>query len=116
MLKKSTHPYHEEDDQAEDEQGISKPLSKDERKDKRASGDLENDPYDKDSLEEMREDDEVDDWEEGFMEGATGKGSGANCPACGKALPAPNRVVEKMVDGEVMLFCSAHCASQGPSQ
>ena len=111
MPKKSIHPYHEEDAEADDEQGIKKPLSREEKSQAMSDGTVDKEPYDEEGREALRDDDEIDDWEEGFMAGATGKGSKASCANCGKPLPPKNRLVEKMVDGEVEFYCCSDCAA-----
>lgn len=108
MPKKSTHPEHEED---VEEQGIKKPLSSEEKRLAMSRGESDEEPYDEEGREALREDDEMADWEEGFMEGATGKGSHAACARCGRPLPPKDKVVEKMVDGEVEFYCSDRCAN-----
>lgn len=47
--------------------------SEDEVKAKIKSGEKEEDVYTSEGREEMREEDELDDWEEGYVEGAEGK-------------------------------------------
>lgn len=115
MPKRSTHPEHEEDTYPDEEQGILKRPSPDQRRLQIGSGEAEKDVYEDEDLEELREDDEVDDWEEGFMEGAKGKGGLANCAHCDKPLPAKAKVVEKVIDDERFFFCSPQCAGKGPA-
>jgi len=55
--------------------------------------------------EKLKEDDELDDWEEGFMEGAEGRGEQNSCAECGKLLGEEN-VFEREFDGEIKWFCS----------
>lgn len=111
MPKKLILPNHEDDTQADEEQGIKKPLSEDEKQQAMSEGTKDEEPYDEAGREALRDDDEIEDWEEGFMEGAQGKGSHAACENCGKPLPKKSKVVEKMVDGEVEFYCSSDCAS-----
>ncbi len=68
------------------------------------------DVYDPHSLEELKEDDEISTWEEGFMEGAHAEGEGAKCRTCGKVLV--DGAVEEEFHGEVCRFCSDKCAEE----
>ena len=114
MPKKSTHPEHEEDAYPHTEQGILPPTSSEDRRLAMSQGEKDEEVYDNDGIEAMRDDDEIDDWEAGFMEGAHGKGQKANCAHCDKPLPSKAKVIEKSVDGELMAFCSSGCAGKGP--
>jgi len=57
--------------------------------------------------EKLREDAEIEDWEEGFMEGAEGRGEQHCCAECGKNLgDEETEVFEREFDGEIKWFCS----------
>ncbi|MFH1849824.1 MAG: hypothetical protein ABH879_06585 [archaeon] len=68
--------------------------------------------YTEEGRESLVEDDEIEPWEEGFMEGACGKGHGAKCETCGKIFIGPEDVVETEIQGEVRRFCSQECADK----
>jgi hypothetical protein len=70
----------------------------------------EEDIYSEGGREELVEDDEIEPWEQGFMQGAEGGGQGAKCRKCGK--PLVDDVVEKEIDGENYRFCSEECAKK----
>lgn len=57
--------------------------------------------------EKLREDGEIDDREEGFMEGAEGRGELNCCSECGKNLGEDKEnIFEREFDGEIKWFCS----------
>lgn len=64
--------------------------------------------------EELREDDEVADWEEGFAAGASDPEL-AHCAHCGKVLSQDKaKIVERKLQGEKEVqFCSDKCAAAG---
>jgi len=68
--------------------------------------------YSEEGREALVEDDEIEPWEEGFMEGADSGGKGAKCRKCGKILEEMDDVVEKEIDGELYRFCSDECAEK----
>ena len=63
--------------------------------------------------EELREDDEVADWEEGFAEGAEAPEL-AHCAQCKKVLSNdPHKVIERKIKDTEFQFCSDKCAAMG---
>lgn len=63
--------------------------------------------------EKMLEDDEIEPWEEGFMEGAEGGGEKAKCANCGKVLEQDSmNIIEKEIDNELKWFCSEDCVEK----
>lgn len=58
--------------------------------------------------EVLEEDDELDTWEEGFMEGAEDDGEQGKCANCGAAL-LDYKTVETKIDGKTYWFCSNKC-------
>ena len=68
----------------------------------------EEDVYDKDSREEMVDNDEMSPKEAAFMEGAEGDGQKGKCRNCGKALLNYD-TIEKEIKDEVCWFCSDDC-------
>jgi len=74
-------------------------------------GTKEEEVYREAGREKLKEDDELEDWEEGFMEGAEGRGEQHCCAECGKLLgEEKTEVVEREFDGEIKWFCSAEHA------
>jgi hypothetical protein len=66
------------------------------------------DIYDRTSRQEMVDDDELETWEAGFMEGAEKGGQKAKCATCGKVL-AKEKTVEKKFNSKLVWFCSNSC-------
>ncbi|MBI4448755.1 hypothetical protein HY641_01875 [Candidatus Woesearchaeota archaeon] len=87
--------------------------SKDDEELKMHLGEEDKDIYNEDGAEELREDDEIDDWEEGFMEGASGMGKGPFCAHCGEELSDSKKCVEQIINGKHVTFCGDACASKG---
>ncbi len=84
-------------------------------------GDKEADVYTEEGREELTVDEgELAPWEEGFSEGAEGRGKEGNCAHCGKVLgdreEKAKNVIEREYRGELMLFCSEKCAKSGPKE
>ena len=67
--------------------------------------------YSEKGREKLVEGDEIEPWEEGFMEGADSDGQQAKCRKCGKALLGTD-IVEKEVNEELCWFCSDECAAK----
>lgn len=96
------------------EQGILKEESPEEKEMDMETGEKDEDVYTEGGREKLSEDDEVDAWEEGFMEGAEGRGELAKCAHCGKVLSQSKRkIIEREIDDELYLFCSPECAEKG---
>lgn len=113
MPKKSSHPNHEEEVFPDEVQGIVPRKAPELRRQAMSKGEEDEDAYDDEGLEALREDDEIEDWEEGFMKGAKGKGQMATCAHCDAVLQSKSKMIEKMVDGSLTFFCSLKCASKG---
>ncbi len=73
------------------------------------------DVYTPEGREELEEDEgEIEPWEEGFMEGAEGRGNLGDCAFCEKPLSdEKGLVIEKRIKGKLSRFCSEKCASAG---
>ena len=76
----------------------------------RETGRRDEDIYDEEGREGLLEDDEIEPWEQGFMEGAEGGGQDAKCRQCGRVLMGPEDTVEKRIKGHLLLFCSELCS------
>lgn len=68
--------------------------------------DKELEVYDEEAREDLEESDEIDELEEGFMEGYENDNL-AECASCKKILEEES--VEKEIDGELYRFCSEKC-------
>lgn len=75
-------------------------------------GEAEETVYDSAGRNELVEDDEIDPWEEGFMEGAEKDGQRGKCAYCGGALVDRENVYEKTVEGERRYYCSSEHAEK----
>lgn len=67
--------------------------------------------YSEKGREKLVEGDEIEPWEEGFMEGADEDGKQAKCRKCGKPLLGMD-LVEREIDGELCWFCCDMCANK----
>lgn len=63
------------------------------------------DIYSEEGREELMEEDELEPWEEGFVEGEVDEGQKAKCRKCGKIL-AVDHTVEREIGAEIEWFCS----------
>ncbi len=109
MVRKDTDEYV-----PADEQGILEKKTSEEKQLAMETGEKDEDVYSEEGREELVEDDEIDAWEEGFSEGAAGKGGLALCACCEKVLnQSKKKLIERMIDGKLFLFCSQECAQKG---
>ena len=69
----------------------------------------EDDVYSEKGLEELEESDEINELEEGFMEGYEEGEHQAKCANCKKVLVGED-FIEEELDGENYRFCSEECA------
>ena len=88
-----------------EEQGIEKEKTPEEIEQEMDQGEKEADVYSNEGRENLTEDGEMSADEEGFMEGAEGRGQKQCCSECGDLLGEDN-VVEREVNGEIKWFCS----------
>ncbi len=70
------------------------------------SGELEENVYSDVGRKKLVEDDELEQWEEGFSMGAEEGGRDAKCRYCGKILISKEETYERKIDGELCFFCS----------
>ncbi len=71
------------------------------------TGERDQEVYSEEGRESLVEDDEMEPWEEGFMEGAEGRGEQHCCAECGKLLGEDeSSIYERKFDGEIKWFCS----------
>ncbi len=103
-----------EKDYASEEQGILPEETSSEEELEMETGEKDADVYTKEGREELAENDELEPFEEGFMEGEEGRGKDAKCACCGKVLSQnKTKVTEMEIDGELYFFCSERCAKKG---
>ena len=77
------------------------------------SGKKDEEVYTEEGREKLVEDAEISSSEEGFMEGAEGRGEQASCAYCGKALGEDEKnIYEREFDGEIKWFCSEEHAQK----
>ncbi len=89
------------------------PETSEETKQEMESGEREEDIYVEEGREKLIEDAEISAWEEGFMEGASGRGQLHCCAYCGKLLGQdPSTIYEREFDGKILFFCSAEHAQK----
>ncbi len=79
------------------------------------AGEHDADVYTEEGREELTVDEgEIAPWEEGFAEGASGKGKNAVCAQCSAVLgDRDESVVERVYKGVLLFFCSEKCAKAG---
>ncbi|MBT5022914.1 hypothetical protein HON01_08845, partial [Candidatus Woesearchaeota archaeon] len=87
-------------------------LTEDEKKLEMDEGKKDEDVYDKEGLEQLREDDEIETWEEGFAEGANEDGQLGKCANCGQPLMGTEDVIETKINDEIKRFCSRFCVDE----
>jgi hypothetical protein len=79
------------------------------------TGEQDEEVYTEAGRDELVENDEIDTWEEGFMEGAEGRGQMTSCARCGKLLgQGKTKIFGRKINGKKMLFCSKEHAEKGP--
>ena len=82
-----------------------------------AAGERDADVYTEEGREVLREESAIEDWEEGWVEGAEEKGELGVCARCGKPLSQKDEeIVEREIDHEIYFFCSNECAEKGPKK
>lgn len=63
--------------------------------------------YSEEGREKLVEEDEIEGWEEGFMEGADMDGQLGKCANCGDMIN--ERCEEKEIEGKLRRFCCKSC-------
>lgn len=102
----------EEDLYPSEEQGILPDEDNDTIKSKIRMGNLDEDIYSAAGREELEEEDELDQWEEGFMEGASGPGQLAKDALTGEPLMGIRDVVEIEIDSKMYRFVNEENAKK----
>lgn len=104
-LKKKSKEDQEVEVFADAEQGILLEETADEKKMKMKLGEEDEDIYTPEGQEEEVEEDEIEPWEEGFMQGASGAGQLGKDALTGKPLVGRN-VIETEIGGKLYRFAT----------
>ncbi len=106
--KKKTKKGKEEEEDVqlypEEEQGILPDEKPEERRTKMIQGEEDEDPYTGEGRDLLEEDDEIQPWEEGFLEGAAGPGQLSKDALTGEPLKDVEEVIEAEIDGKSYRF------------
>lgn len=82
-------------------------MEKEEIEKEMEEGKKDEDVYSEEGREKLTEDSEIEPSEEGFMEGAEGRGKKNCCAECGKLLnEEKDKIVEREFEDEIKWFCS----------
>ncbi|HLD01204.1 MAG TPA: hypothetical protein VJC39_05675 [Candidatus Nanoarchaeia archaeon] len=116
-MKKKTertvdHSKEEEDVYPAEEQGIEEDLNSEDTEEAMEHGEVDEDVYSEEGLEKLEEDDEIDPWEEGFMEGASKAGQLGKDALTGELLMDVEDVVEAEINGKMYRFVSEENADK----
>lgn len=77
------------------------------------AGERAEDVYSEEGREKLVDDDEIEPWEEAFMEGAEGRGGQTSCRQCGRLLSTNKaNVVERKIGTDDLWFCCNECAEK----
>lgn len=112
MKKKASKPRISKSDEEEvkvypdEEQGILPQKTPEEKKASIQHGEEDEDIYEEEGREVQLEEDEIEPWEEGFMEGAAGPGQLGKDALTGEPLRNVEDVVEAVIDGKLYRFAS----------
>lgn len=109
--KKIIKEEKEERDYPEEEQGILPEETSEEIKEEMKKGEKEEDVYTKEGLEELEEEDEIEPWEEGFMEGAKEGGQLGKDALTGEPLMG-EETVELEIEGKLYRFVNKENAEK----
>lgn len=112
MAKKKAKVEEEKySDEKEDFQSGEEDETSDEKTLHMRTGKDEKDVYSHEGREELIEENEIEDWEEGFAEGAEGVGHEGHCMNCKKMLDEDS-TFEAVMNKKKYLFCSEKCLIQ----
>ncbi|MBU0470903.1 MAG: hypothetical protein KKA62_00370 [Nanoarchaeota archaeon] len=106
--KKEKENYSEEEPELypAEEQGITSKETSEQKEEAMEHGLEDEDIYSSEGREKQEEDDEIDSWEEGFMEGASQAGQLGKDALTGEPLMDVDDVVESEIDGKIYRFVS----------
>ena len=95
-----------------EEQGILPEETSEEKKQAMEHGEEDEDIYSKEGREKLEEDDEIETWEEGFMEGASQTGQLGKDALTGEPLLDIEDVVEAVINGKTYRFVNEENAQK----
>ncbi|MBR9683547.1 hypothetical protein GOV03_03325 [Candidatus Woesearchaeota archaeon] len=114
MTKKDKKKNEEEEEVKAfpaEEQGILPKETSEEISEDMASGEKEADVYSEEGRKDLAEDGEIENWEEGFMEGASGGGQLGKDALTGEPLMGAE-TVELLIDGKKYRFVNSENAEK----
>ncbi|MEK6939911.1 MAG: hypothetical protein AABX31_04235 [Nanoarchaeota archaeon] len=100
------HTKEEDDVYPAEEQGILPDETSEEHELAMDLGDEDEDIYTEEGRKKLEENDEIEPWEEGVMEGAAGIGQLGKDAFSGKAITDADEVIEMELDGKLYRFIS----------
>ena len=110
--KEKLHNPREEEIYPDEEQGILKDKTKEQTEEEMQEGELDKDIYTEEGQELLEADDEIQPWEEGFIEGASGPGQLGKDALTGEPLRDVEEVVEMEIDRKLYRFVSQENAQK----
>ena len=108
----TVHAKEEDDVYPAEEQGITTEETSEQKEQAMEHGDEDEDIYSEEGRDKLEEDDEIDPWEEGFMEGASQAGQLGKDALTGEPLMDVDKVVESVIDGKTYRFVNKKNAQQ----
>lgn len=108
----TVHAREEDDVYPAEEQGIVEDETSEEHELAMAVGDEDEDIYTEEGRKKLEEDDEIEPWEEGVMDGASGLGQLGKDALTGKPLMDSDEVIEMELDGKLYRFVSTKNAEK----
>lgn len=106
------HAKEEDNLFPEEEQGILPEETSEEHELAMEHGDEDEDIYTEEGRHKQEEDDEIEPWEEGVMEGASGLGQLSKDALTGKPLMGADEIIEMELDGKLYRFVSTKNAEK----
>jgi hypothetical protein len=103
---------HTEEHHAAKEQGILPDENSEEKKEAMEHGDEDEDVYSEEGREKLEEDDEIEPFEAGFMQGASQAGGLGKDALTGEPLMGIDDVVEAKIDGKLYRFVNEENAQK----
>ena len=108
----TVHAKEEDDLYPEEEQGILPEETSEEHELAMAVGDEDEDIYTEEGRKKQTEEDEIEPWEQGLMEGASGLGQLGKDALTGKPLMDTDEVIEMEWEGKLYRFVSTKNAEK----
>ena len=112
LSARTVHAKEEDDVYPAEEQGITTEETSEQKEQAMEHGDEDEDIYSEEGRDKLEEDDEIDPWEEGFMEGASQAGQLGKDALTGEPLMDVDKVVESVIDGKTYRFVNKKNAQQ----